>query len=138
MKKKSFFENHQLHIIKSLDVYFFRVNMLNQTQYSLISPFCNEQIKTGVHFRFPRETLKVVYVTLVKDFLNFKSRTMKPFRNNNSLNRFNAVPQVIKQREQCKVCMQIACLKLNLLSGCLDVTACNVEEKRKIHLSQNF
>ena len=39
----------------------FYVNFFDWTQYSLISPFSNEKIlKTGVHFRFLRETLKAI------------------------------------------------------------------------------
>ena len=50
------------------------------------------------------------------------------------------MPQIIKHTEQCKVDMQIAWLKLKLFdkaadSGCLHV---NVEEKRRVQLSQNF
>ena len=39
----------------------FYSRMLDQAQYSLISPFFNSySFKAGVHFRFKRETLKVI------------------------------------------------------------------------------
>ena len=43
------------------------MNMLNQTQNSLISPFANDIFfKTSVHFRFQREISKVIKMTYVK------------------------------------------------------------------------
>ena len=55
------FENHQLHIQKIIVCVLSNETMLDQTQYRLISPFSNDNFfKTGVHFRFKRETLKVI------------------------------------------------------------------------------
>ena len=65
------FKSHFLHLhnfrkssaphTKIIVCVLFYVTMLDQTQYSLISPFSNDNFfKTGVHFRFERETLKVI------------------------------------------------------------------------------
>ena len=47
------------------------VNMLDQTQYSLISPFCSYSFKTGVHFWFYCEILNVIYMAFAKDMFDF-------------------------------------------------------------------
>ena len=47
-------------MLKSLYVFLFYLHMLDQTQHNLISPFWNDTFfKTGIHFRFQGETLRV-------------------------------------------------------------------------------
>ena len=69
-KKSSFslfaniFKNNQLYILISLYEFYFYVNMLGQTQYSLNSPIftvISRLVSTsGFHFRFYREIVNVI------------------------------------------------------------------------------
>ena len=65
--KKSHFPHFQIFLrssaahAKIFVCVLFHVNMFDQTQYSLISPFSNDKIfNTGVHIRALYETLKVI------------------------------------------------------------------------------
>ena len=53
---------------------------------------------------------------------------------------FNAVPQIIKHTEQCKVCIQISSLKLNFYHRAADSVVLHVItfKKRGFQLQQNF
>ena len=76
--------------------------MFDQTHYILINPFSNNnRFKTGVHFHFKREPLKVMYMAC-KRFIFFYVEQACLFIMNN---------QIIKHTEQCRVYKQIALLK---------------------------
>ena len=56
--------------------------MLDQIQYSLISPFFHSYaFKTGVHWGFYREILKVIQIAYGKDIFDFLNKTVKPIQN---------------------------------------------------------